>query len=196
MKHQREQVNNTHNGGFTLIELLVAIVIMTIMTGIGAGIFTGSNQKLEVQKAANSLLIMAQYSRVTAIEQQRAYKLYLDTINNEFYVVTTLFDEQNGIAEEIVVEDSLCTPVTLPDSITLEDVRVLTNNYNSGDNSKDVYIITFAPDGTSQAAVVQIGDQQTHYTLSVNEITGKSKLYTGTIDNVKIDTIDIDAEYL
>jgi prepilin-type N-terminal cleavage/methylation domain-containing protein len=196
MKRQSVQVNNKHNCGFTLIELLVAIVIMTILTGIGAGMFTGSNQKLEVQKAANSLLIMAQFARMSAVEQQRAYKIYLDTKTNEFYVVTTLFDEQSSTAEEIVVEDSLCTPVVLDESITIEDVRVLSNDYNSRGKNNDAYIITFAPDGTSQAAVVQIGDQLTHYTLSINEITGKSKLYTGTIDEVKTDTIDIDAEYL
>ena len=57
-----------------------------------------------------------------------------------------------------------------------------------------MYLIAFAPDGTSQTAVVQIGDGETHYTLSVNEVTGKSKLYPGTVKDVKIDTVDLDAE--
>ena len=138
---------------------------------------------------------MAQYARLSAIEQQRIYKLYLDTANNEFYLATTLFDEQSGVAEEIVVEDSFCSPVLLENGISLEDVRILTNDYYSGSSSDNMYIISFAPDGTSQAAVVQIGDQKTEYTLSINDITGKSKLYTGTVSDVKIDTIDIDAEY-
>ena len=196
MKYQAGHVNNARKGGFTLIELLVVIVIMTILTGIGAGIFTGTSQKLQVQKAASSLLLMAQFARMSAIEQQRAYKIYLDTSTNEFYVVTTLFDEQSNTAEEIVIDDSLCAPVILSDSIIIEDVRILSNEYNSGGKSNNVYIITFEPDGTSQPAVVQIGDQQTHYTLSINEITGKSKLYDGTIDNVKVDTVDLDSDYL
>ncbi|MBN1973761.1 MAG: prepilin-type N-terminal cleavage/methylation domain-containing protein [Sedimentisphaerales bacterium] len=195
MKTQSVQLNNMHKGGFTLVELLVVIIIMTILTGIGAGIFTGTSQKLQVQKAASSLLIMAQYARMSAIEQQRAYKLYIDNANHEFYLITTLFDEENRVAEEIVIEESLCAPVVLENSIVIEDVQVLANDYNSGSSSSNLYIITFAPDGTSQTAAVQIGDQQTHYTLSVNEITGKSKLYPGTIDDIKIDTIDIDAEY-
>lgn len=195
MKSQNIQFDNKYKSGFTLVELLVVIIIMTILTGIGAGIFTGSSQKLQVQKAASSLLIMAQYARMSAIEQQNVYKLYIDNANNEFYLLTTVVDEENGTAEEIVIEDSLVAPVILEDPIIIEDVRLFSNDYNSGSTSSNQYIINFAPDGTSQASVVQIGDQQKiHYTLSVNEITGKSKLYTGTIDDVKIDTIDIDAE--
>jgi prepilin-type N-terminal cleavage/methylation domain-containing protein len=193
MKSQSVQVNNTHKGGFTLIELLVVIVIMTILTGISAGLFTGANEKLEVQKAANSLLIMAQYARMSAVEQQRAYKIYIDNANQEFYLLTTLFDEERGTAEEIVIEESMCAPVTLEGAITIEDVRVLSNDYDTARTSNNIYIIAFSPDGTAQSAVVQIGNGKTHYTLSINEVTGKSKLYTGTIENVKIDTIDIDA---
>ena len=72
MKSKSVQFDNTNKSGFTLVELLVVIVIMTIMTGIGAGIFTGSNQRLKVQKAASSLLMMAQYARMSAIEQSKS----------------------------------------------------------------------------------------------------------------------------
>ena len=195
MNYRSIQVNNKRNSGFTLIELLVVIVIMTIMTGIGTGIFTGTNQKLQVEKAASSLLVMAQYARMTAIEQQRAYKIYLDMTNQEFYLVTTLFDEASGYAEEIIVQESLCAPVLLEGNIIIEDVRILSNDYNIENRSDDLYIITFAPDGTSQTAVAQIGDGQTHYTLTVNEVTGKSTLFPTTIENVKIDIYDIDAGY-
>ncbi len=193
MKNRSVQFIYTHKGGFTLIELLVVITIMTIMTGIGAGIFTGANQKLQVQKAASSLLIMAQYARMSAVEEQIAYKLYLDTTNNEFYLATTDFD-QSGAAQEIVIENSFCAPVTLNSPISIEDVRVLSNDYNIGNTSKNLYLIAFAPDGTSQTSLVQIGDGKAHYTLSVNEITGKSKLFPCVADDVKIDTIDLDAE--
>jgi type II secretion system protein H len=195
MKNQGVQFNNRHRAGFTLIELMVVIVIMTILTGIGAGVFTGANQRIEVQKAANSLLIMAQYARLSAVEQQRVYKLYLDTANNEFFLATTVVDDQSQAAEEIVIEDSFCAPVLLEKGITIKDVRIISNSYETGSETKNMYTIAFAPDGTSQAAVVQIGDERTDYSLSVNDITGKSKLFQGTVNDVKIDTIDIDAEY-
>jgi prepilin-type N-terminal cleavage/methylation domain-containing protein len=194
MKYQHVQFVNRYKNGFTLVELLVAIVIMIILTGIGVGSFSGAGQRLKVQKAASSLLMMAQYARMSAIENQRPYKLYIDNANNEFYLVTTLFNEENGTAEEIAIEESLVAPVELEEPIIIEDVRVLSNDYNSGSSSSNQYIITFAPDGTSQTSVVQIGDQQNHFTLSVNEVTGKSKLIEGIIEDVKIDTIDLDSE--
>ena len=192
MTSQSVQVN-THTSGFTLLELLVVIAVMTIMASIGAGAFVGANHKLKVQKAASSLLIMAQYARMSAVEQQTAYKLYIDMNNNEFYLATAFFDEQ-GAAQEVIIEDSFCKPVTLENGITIEDARVLSNDYDLGNTSNSMYLIAFAPDGTSQTAVVQIGDGETHYTLSVNEVTGKSKLYPGTVKDVKIDTVDLDAE--
>ncbi|MBN2588839.1 MAG: prepilin-type N-terminal cleavage/methylation domain-containing protein [Sedimentisphaerales bacterium] len=194
MKNQKVQLDNRYKRGFTLVELLVVIIIMTILTGIGVGVFSGASQRLQVQRAASTLLMMAQYARMSAIENQRVYKLYLDNANNEFYLLTTLFDEQNGTAEEILIEDNIVSPVYLEEPITIEDVRILSNDYNSGSSSSNQYIIAFTPDGTSQTSAVQIGDQQSHYTLSVNEVTGKSKLIEGTIDDVKVDTIDIDAE--
>ncbi|MEJ2647263.1 MAG: prepilin-type N-terminal cleavage/methylation domain-containing protein [Sedimentisphaerales bacterium] len=194
MKSRNTQVDNTRRG-FTLIELLVVIVIMTILTGISAGVFTGANQRLEVQKAANDLLIMAQYARMSAVEQQRVYKLYLDRTNNEFFLATTVVDEENQNAEEVVLDDSFCSPVVLDKGITIKDVRIISNSYNTGSEEKNMFSISFAPDGTSQAAIVQIGDEKSDYSLSVNEITGKSKLFPGTVNDVKIDTIDIDAEY-
>ncbi len=195
MENQSVQFDNRYKSGFTLIELLVVIVIMTILTGIGIGAFGGTTQRLKVQKAASSLLMMAQYARMSAIENQTIYKLYIDNANNEFYLLTTLVDEENGTAEEIIVEESIVEPEILDNSITIEDVRLYSNDYNSGGSSSNIYIIAFMPDGTSQTSVVQIGDQQHHFTLSVNEVTGKSKLIEGTIDDVKVDTIDIDAEY-
>jgi len=195
MKYQKIQFDNLQKSGFTLVELLVAIVIMTVLTGIGASLLTGTNQQLQVQKAANALLVMSQYARMSAIEEQRAYKLYIDKANNEFYLLTTIFDEETQTAEEIVLEDSLVAPVTLEGATMIEDVRLVSNDNYSGSTSSDQYIITFAPDGSSQTAIVQIGDEKTTFTLSINEVTGKSKLIKGTVDDVEIDTIDIDAEY-
>ena len=98
--------------------------------------------------------------------------------NQEFYLVTTLVDEKNETAEEVIIQESLVAPVVLEGYVTIEDVRILSNDNNIGSNS-DMYIISFLPDGTSQTAVVQIGDGKNHY----------------TIENVKIDLYDIDAGY-
>ena len=54
--------------------------------------------------------------------------------------------------------------------------------------------IVFMPDGTAQSAVIQIGNEKTHYALSINAATGKAKLFPGTVENVKASSVDLDAE--
>ena len=195
MKNQNLQVNNKiRKHGFTLIELLVVIIIMTVLTGIGGGMFVGANEQLQVQKAANNLLITAKYARMTAIEQQTPYKLYIDTENNEFYLATTILDEQNEQVEEMIVQDSFCKPVILEGNVTFEDIQIMSSEYDSGAGTDKLYMLIFFPDGTTQSALIQIGDEKTHYTLSLNAVTARSKLYPTVIEDVPMDTIDLDAE--
>ena len=195
MKTHKIQLNKTRRDGFTLIELLVTIVIMTILIGVGSGSFVGTNEKLQLQKAANSLLLDAQYARMSAIEQQRTYKLYLDYTNGEFYLITIDNNVESGQIEEILIQDSVCPPIQLEKNINFEDIRVLSNEYEVATTSENLYIVSFFPDGTSQSALIQIGNGKHHYTLSISGMTGKSKLFNGIMDNVEVDTIDLDAEY-
>jgi prepilin-type N-terminal cleavage/methylation domain-containing protein len=188
-------INKTQNKhtGFSLIELLVVISLISLVASLSGSRLVGAFEKLKLDKTANDLLLAAQYARVTAIEKQKQYKLYLDTKNNEFYLVTPIFDETNGYLGEEIVQDTFCKPVTLENDIKFEDIEVTPIGIETNNLTNDLSIIVFSPDGTAQTAVVQIGNGQTHYTLSVIAATGKVKLYPGTIDNVKITTVDLDA---
>ena len=186
------KTKNKHTG-FTLVELLVVIALITIVASLSGSRLVGAFERLKLDKAANDLLLAAKYARVTAIEKQKQYKLYLDTRNNEFYLVTPVFDETNGYMGEEIVQDTYCKPVTLENDIKFEDIEVTPIGIETNNLANDLSVIVFSPDGTAQTAVVQIGNGQTHYTLSVIAATGKVKLYPGTVDNVRISTVDLDA---
>ena len=180
--------------GFTLIELLVVIAIVSLMASVGSGMFLGTFERLKVDKAASNLLLTAKYARMMAVEQQRRYTLCLDVLNNGFYLVTTLYDEETGQIEEVIVQDPYCRPVTLENNITFEDIQITPIGLETTTESENLSTIVFMPDGTAQPAVIQIGNQKTHYALSINAATGKAKLVPGTVENVKVSTIDLDAE--
>jgi prepilin-type N-terminal cleavage/methylation domain-containing protein len=186
--------NKVKSRGFTLIELLVVIAIISLVASLGGGMLFGTYDRLKVDKAASNLLLTAKYARMMAIEQQRQYTLCMDSLNNEFYLVTTLFDEQTGQIDEIIVQDPYCKPVMLENNIRFEDMNITPMNSETAGWSEDLSTIAFFPDGTAQSAVVQIGNEKTHYTLSINAATGRVKLTFGTLENVKASTIDLDAE--
>ena len=189
------QVNNKiKRNGFTLIELLVVVTIISLMASVGAGMLLGTYKKLNVDKTASNLFLTAKYARMMAVEQQKRYKLCLDILNNGFYLVTTLSDVESGQIGEIIVRDPYCKPVTLEGNIKFEDIQITPIAMETTTGTEDLPTIIFLPDGTAQSAVVQIGDEKTHYTISINAATGKAKLVPGTIENVKVSTVDLDAE--
>jgi prepilin-type N-terminal cleavage/methylation domain-containing protein len=99
--------------GFTLAEMLVVIVIISLLAGLGGGVYTGTYKRMLVEKAARDFLLTAKYARVMAIEKQRQYKILLDAANSKFYLSTTQLDEESGQTEQVIVKDPFCRPVEL-----------------------------------------------------------------------------------
>lgn len=185
--------NEKKQQGFTLIELIVVIVIISLITGVGSSMLLGTYKKLNVDKTASNFFLTAKYARMMAVEQQKQYKLCLDVINNAFFLVTTLSDAEGRQIGEVIVRDPYCKPVTLEGNIRFEDIQITPIALDTITETEDLPTIIFLPDGTAQPAVVQIGDEKTHYTLSINPATGRAKLVPGTVENVKVSTVDLDA---
>lgn len=195
MPKQRLQVNNkAKQHGFTLVELLVVIAIISLMASVGSGMLLGTLERLKVDKAANNLLLTAKYARMMAVERQRRYTLCMDVLNNGFYLVTTLFDEETGQIGQIIVRDPYCKPVTFEGNIRFKGIQITPIGLETFMETEDLQTIVFSPDGTAQSAVVQIGNEKIDYTLSINAATGKAKLVLGTVENVKVTTVDLDAQ--
>ena len=182
--------------GFTLAELMAVVLVISLLAGLGGGIYVGTFKRMLVEKAARSLLLTAKYARIMAIEQQRQYKIHLDLTNGEFYLATTQYDEETEQSAHVIVQDPYCRPVQLEGDVKFEDVQVTPVSLETSDESgsEEEQTIVFLPNGTADLAVIQIGDDKTHYTLSISAATGKVKVYSGTTENVTSSTVDLDAE--
>ena len=181
--------------GFTLAEVLVVVIIISLLGGLGGGLYVGTYKKLLVKKAARDFFMTAKYARIMAIEKQRQYKIVLDTANNGFHLITTQLDEEGGQTEQMIVRDSFCKPVAFEDEIGFEDIQITPISLvTETEEDEDEQSIVFSANGTAQLAAIQIGNGRTHYTITISSATGKAKVYEGISEDVEVGVIDLDAE--
>jgi prepilin-type N-terminal cleavage/methylation domain-containing protein len=178
--------------GFTLTELLLVVAIISILGGLGGGIYVGTHKALLVEKTARQFLLMARYARIAAIEQQRPYELQLDEGGKGFLLETTRYNEQTGQTERILIRNYYCRPVELEGDVRFEKVEIAGLAAESISDSEQGQKITFLPSGSAESAVVQIGDGKTHCTVAIVASTARASLYSGPADTVKTATIDLD----
>jgi len=196
MQRRKSKVKvKTKRCGFTLAEVLVVVIVISLLAGLGGGIYVGTHKRMLVEKAARDFVLTAQYARIMAIEKQRQYKIQLDAANNGFLLATTQLDEEGGQTEQVIVRNSFCRPVEFEGEVMFEDIQITPIGLQTTtEDDEEEQTIVFSPNGTAQSAVIQIGDGKTHYTVSIFAATGKAKVYFGTSEDVEIGFIDLDAE--
>lgn len=185
----------TRRSGFTIAELLMVVIIISLIAGVGGGLYMGTYNSLLVKKAARDLVLTAKYARIMAIENQRPYEIRLDAANNGFSLTTTGWNEQTGQTEQTTVRDVYCKPVEFEGNVIFEDIQVApVSSESAAPTDEQQEVVVFSPNGTAQLAVVQIGDGKNHYTVTINAATGKATMYFGTAEEVNVNTIDLDAD--
>ena len=180
--------------GFTIVEILVVVVIIVLIASVGGGVYVGTYKKTLVEKSARNFLLVAKYARILAIERQSRCRIKLDVANNGFMLIIDEFNDQTGQTEQVIVRDLYFKPTKFRGEVEFENVRVQSAGLEQVSETEQQNIINFSPDGTAQSAVIQIGDGKNHLTVSISAVTGKVKVYQGTADNVKSDTIDLDEQ--
>jgi type II secretion system protein H len=177
--------------GFTLIEVLVVIALIALVAGVGAGLYKGTYGGLLVKRAARDFYLAAKYARMLAIERQRPCRLILDSEENRYALVMDELSADSGEIEQQAVRDFYFRPVQLAGNVKFEEINITSADIDEGYNEQSRTIV-FSPDGTSQAAVIQLGDGKTHYTASVSPATGRVRVQFGQADTVEAQIIDLD----
>lgn len=179
-------------GAFTLTELLLVIAVISVVGGLGGGMYAGTYKKLLVERAARQFLLSAKYARIMAIEHGRPYELRLDAGNKGFALTTTQWNQQTAAGESVVVRDYYVKPVEFEGDVRFEDVRILTPAAEQVSDVEAEQRLVFLPNGTAETAMIQIGDGKTHYTIAVMAATGKATLQAGQAGPMTMAVVDLE----
>ena len=189
------QTSTTIKKGFTLVEMILVIILISLMAGIGGGFAAGTFKSLQVKKAARDFLVTAKFARITAIEQQEICAIEINKDENLYGAVVERYNPESGEVERVLVRNQFSKPEKLPGSVQFEEIQV--NNLGvplTMEESGASMFILFYPDGTSQASIVQIGDGKDHFTITINPVTGRTKLFNGTADKAETGVVDLNLE--
>ncbi|MFQ5456103.1 MAG: Tfp pilus assembly protein FimT/FimU [Nitrospirota bacterium] len=157
-------------GGFTLIELTLVIFILTIMVLVTFPRYkniSSSNMKRTVRHLTGAVKHIYNESVVTKME----YRLNYDLSNEKYWV--TVKTENNGIIEYVMADNLLPKKISLPRGMELKDVITL----NNGKVTEGEAWTTFFPMGRLDPTTIHLGSKDKIYTLVINPLTGKIKVY-------------------
>ena len=178
--------------GFTLMEIMLVILLIGLIASVGSGFAAGTYRGLLVKKGARDFLLGAKFARITAIESQQVCQIAINRNENSYSLVSERYNLRTGQAEETPVRSQFFKPTRLPNGVQFEDIQI--NNIGAPENTGEgetVLSVFFYPDGTAQAAVVQIGDGRDHFTTNINPATGRAKLASGTAENAQTGVVDL-----
>ena len=170
------------------------VLVIGLIASAGTGMYVGTFKGMRVRKAVQDFLLTAQYARIMAMERQTPYRLELDLANMGFWLTSLQWDEESEQVSLQVVRDVFCKPVQMEGDVLFEAVEIVPSVWEVESENEEQQTIVFSPNGTAQSAVVQIGNGQTHYAISISAATGRAKSYFGTAENVETTTTDLDVE--
>lgn len=149
-------VRSRSHRGVTLLELLVVVALASILLAlvfpaVGAGLRT-----LELRSAAQRLATAARYARDQAIHRQRFYELEIDAAGGTISVGD--------------LERTARRSFELPASVRVE--KILPEETADGSPRR----FLFAPDGSSPAFEIVLGNERRQVAVRSNPLTGFPKV--------------------
>ena len=173
-----------HAGGFTLVELTAAAALLALLTSAAFITYNQTWRHWALRQNAQQFYLAARYARVLAIESRQSCQLVVDSQNRRYYIIQS--DARQD--ETAMISNLWHRPGKLDESVAFEQVLVIRSEATGQSGS----MITFRPDGSADAATVQLGNGQRAYTVQISPATARATLIAGTVETYEADQVDLD----
>ena len=178
-------IRTVRQNGFTLLELLAVAAIVAMLFSLGIASYARTFQRWGVQQNARQMYLAAKAARLYAIEHQQPCTLVLDRENGAFFLIVES-TQVDSSGQQTLISTPWSRKVELHEHVTFENVKI------AGRVEDITGGVLFRPDGTSNNAVIQLGNGTTHYTITISAGSGRARLIEGQAENLQIDQIDLD----
>ena len=187
--------------GFRLIELLIVLSIFTILSGLMLMVYGSARQDSIIKNAESTVLTYLNTARTMAITQPnvrtgdpfRDYvvAIYFETPQSRKIWIdeVVLGASVDGIIRSTtdpyneIITPKVMTPAILPDEINLI-ISASSGRLARSNVGRNVYYITFRPDGSSDYAVLNLigerentSDSRSYDSIVVYPATGRARIY-------------------
>ncbi len=182
-KIRQSSVVNRQCQGFTLVELTAAAALLALLTSAAFISYAQTWKHWALRQDAQRFYLAARYARVLAIESQRPCVLMVVPEEKAYYIVQSVEGEE----EIAVVSNMLHRSSKLDDSVSFDRFAAVQTGLTG-----DVSGITFRPDGSADAALVQLTNGERSFTIQISAATAQATLLSGATDSYELDQIDLD----
>ena len=178
--------------GFTILELLLAVMIVLLASTLGAFYVYRELDRIAVRSGGQDLMHMARYGRLLAGEKQLPCRLHINLDEGRYWLTSQKVgipvdaETDSKVSEPETVQDIFQRPRQLPGEVRFIKAQVAGDEPSESGEVE----IAFRLDGSSDAALIQMGIGEIINTVVVYPWSGRAELKKGEITELPSRTID------
>jgi type II secretory pathway pseudopilin PulG len=178
---------------FTIIEISAVIIIIAAAGLVAVFHIHNNMNRVRLVDAGQKLLAVARQAQISACYQHRLCRLRLNPADNTVQLESKSFGvpvEIKPAEAPVKNHDASVAFWILPEGVHFG--RIIMDSQSSPFANGES-VITFYPDGTSDAAAIQLTARENTVTLLIYPHTGQAWLHDGLFETLPQDSLEIDS---
>ena len=185
--------------GFTVIEVLLVVTLIVVASVVVSFEVYSRLDRTALWSSSQKLLRVARFAGLLAGEHHVPCEIHIDLDAGTYWLsVRSRRDRLGGAVEDelgtgelsqrLVPGNPYEDVMVLPEGLRFE--RVLLDGQSPRERGE--LVIAFTADGSSDAAVIQIGSDRATHSLLIYPWTARCKLIGRAVEELPVDTVRVD----